>query len=326
MQRPAVYLASVVVATESITAFWGWYMQSTALRYFAEVVRCGSLRRAAEVLHIAPSAISRQISHLEYRIKAPLFERQTNKLVLTQEGRILADFAEGIEHEFRNVLVAIDDISSYRRGHVRVATVEAMVAQVLPKSIAAFQAVHPNLTVNVAVMGTSRVVEAVLHDEADLGIAFVPEDHEDVVSLGEWVQPLHVVVAPQNPLAGAREIALKDLSEFRVALPDESFGIRRLVDIALKQTTVKLVRILETNSIEMVKGMVRHSSAITFLPTSAVLQDLEHGTLKAIALTDPELSSTSIKLLKLRGRAMSKASTALVQALTESSDFYPMKP
>ena len=309
-----------VGCTKPQSSFKRLKMQSTALRYFCEVVRSGSLRRAAEILHIAPSAISRQISHLEHRVKAPLFERQTNKLVLTEQGRILADYAETIDQGFRNVMVAIDDVSGYKRGHVRVATVEAMVAHVLARCISVFQSDFPNLTVSVEVMGTAHVVEAVVHDTADVGIAFCPEARDEIQTCREWAQPLHVIVGPNNPLAEAKEIALSDLSEFRVALPTDSFGIRRLVESALQKTSVQLVRILETNSIEMVKGMVRHSSAITFLPRSAVLHDLQYGALCAIPLRDPDLSGTNIALLAMRGRSMPKAASAFMKTFNTVTD------
>jgi DNA-binding transcriptional LysR family regulator len=289
-------------------------MQSTSLRYFCEVVRCGSLRRAAEVLHIAPSAISRQIATLEHRVKSPLFERQTNKLVLTEEGRLLAQHAETIEQDFRRVLVAIDDISKFRRGNVRIATVEAMVGQVLPEAISAFQAQYPNLTVNVDVLGTNDVVEAVLRDAVDVGIAFCPEDRDDLDVKFEYPQPLHAIVSPKNRLASSAGIALSALSQFRVALPYESFGIRRLVERVAGDAPINLLRILETNSIELVKGIVRHSSAITFLPLSAILHDIDHGLLAAVPMTDPLLRKTCIRVLCMKGRVLSKAANAFLQS------------
>jgi DNA-binding transcriptional LysR family regulator len=290
-------------------------MHSTALKYFCEVVRCGSLRRAAEVLHIAPSAISRQISHLEYRIKASLFERHTNRLVLTDEGRLLAEHAAAIEQDLRLVLVAIDDISKFRRGNVRIATVEAMVAHILPKCIAEYQAKYPNLTVTVDVLGTSGVVDAVVKDQADIGIAFCPEARDEVDVKEEFAQPLHAIVSPGNPLSSSKGVSLADLSEFRVALPYESFGIRRLIERVAQKTPVTLLRILETNSIELVKGLVKHSNAITFLPMSAILDDVDHGLLCAVPLKDAELSSTSIQVLCMKGRSMSKASNAFLETL-----------
>ncbi|NUA45124.1 HTH-type transcriptional regulator GltC [Dickeya solani] len=52
------------------------YLQDTALRYFLEVVRCGSISEAALRLNVAGSAISRQVSGLEDRLNTILFERR----------------------------------------------------------------------------------------------------------------------------------------------------------------------------------------------------------------------------------------------------------
>jgi DNA-binding transcriptional LysR family regulator len=290
-------------------------MQSTALRYFCEVVRCGSLRRAAEVLHIAPSAISRQIVALEHRLKAPLFERQTNRLVLTEEGRIVAENIATIEADMRRVQVAIDDVSKFRRGHVRIATVEAMVAHIVPKCVGAFQNRYPNLTVSVNVLGTFDVVDAVIRDTVDIGIAFCPDERAEVDVKREFLQPLHVIMSPSSPLASSNGLSLSDLSEFRVALPNESFGIRRLIESVARTSPVRLVRCLETNSIEMVKGLARHSTAITFLPESAVIEDIRQGLLCAVPLTDPALRAACIRVLSMKGRVLSRAANAFLESL-----------
>lgn len=57
-----------------------------ALRYFDTVARCRSLRQAASQLHIAPTAISRQIDLLEHQLGAPLIERGPNGISLTAAG------------------------------------------------------------------------------------------------------------------------------------------------------------------------------------------------------------------------------------------------
>ena len=65
-------------------------LQDTALRYFLEVAQVGSLTEASVRLHVATSAISRQISGLEQTLGTPLFERQPRGMVLTAAGEILA--------------------------------------------------------------------------------------------------------------------------------------------------------------------------------------------------------------------------------------------
>lgn len=61
-------------------------LQDTALRYFLEVAQCGSVSLASQRLHVAMSAISRQIANLELQLETPLFERHARGMVPTAAG------------------------------------------------------------------------------------------------------------------------------------------------------------------------------------------------------------------------------------------------
>lgn len=66
-------------------------MQLRALRYFHEVARCASLRKAAERLYVTPTAVSRQIEQLEHFFGATLIVRGPRGIRLTVEGECLAE-------------------------------------------------------------------------------------------------------------------------------------------------------------------------------------------------------------------------------------------
>jgi DNA-binding transcriptional LysR family regulator len=85
---------------------------------------------------------------------------------------------------------------------------------------------------------------------------------------------------------------------------NETFGIRRLIESVAQVSPVALVRCLETNSIEMVKGLARHSTTITFLPESAVIRDVRLGLLKAVPLTDPTLRAACVRVVSMKGRIL----------------------
>ena len=65
-------------------------LQDTTLRYFLAVAQSGSLTEASARLHVAASALSRQIAGLEAQLGSPLFERHPRGMVLTAAGEILA--------------------------------------------------------------------------------------------------------------------------------------------------------------------------------------------------------------------------------------------
>jgi LysR family transcriptional activator of nhaA len=93
------------------------------LLYFWAVAKEGSLRRASEVLHVSPPSISAQLKQLEESLGAPLFTRTTRRLILTNTGQTVLQYAEEIFSLGRELLTAVRQEPGQRplRLHVGVA-------------------------------------------------------------------------------------------------------------------------------------------------------------------------------------------------------------
>ena len=92
------------------------------LRYLDEVARCGSIRRAASRLHVASSAINRQILSLEQELGTPLFERMPRRLRLTAAGELLIDHIRQTLKEYDRVGSLLEGLKGIQRGKVTLAT------------------------------------------------------------------------------------------------------------------------------------------------------------------------------------------------------------
>jgi molybdate transport repressor ModE-like protein len=77
-------------------------MNHVSLRYFVEVADCGSIRQAAQRLHVAPSAVSRQIANLEHDLQAELIERSPGGVTLTAAGALVAEQGRSMFRGFRS--------------------------------------------------------------------------------------------------------------------------------------------------------------------------------------------------------------------------------
>ena len=151
-------------------------MHARVLRYLDEVVRRGSIRRAAEHLHVAPTAINRQILELEAELGAPLFDRINKRLHLTPLGEmVLAHVRQTLrEHEALQARVA--EIKGARRGMVTVATTSGLAGAFMPSLVHDFRHDHPGIVVRVADLPVSGIVAAVEQGDADLGLGYdLPE-------------------------------------------------------------------------------------------------------------------------------------------------------
>lgn len=290
-------------------------MLSPGLLYFREVALCGSIRRAAEHLSIAPSAISRQIGNLEATLQVTLFERSAQRLRLTAAGEQVLAYAERASTDFDTLCGSLQQISGLQAGHVRVGSVEGMVTFFLSRYLATFDKRYPGIKVAVSVLGSRAVLEALRDGQVDLALAFGLPQRNPFRMHARLEQPLCLIVAAGHPLAGKRSVAFQTLAGMRVALPDSTFQIRLLIDRIAQKTKTQFDLALETNTLEMAKGVVRNSALATFLPRYAALREIANGELCAIPLQERDLAATSVSLVTMPSRQLSPAAAKLLAML-----------
>lgn len=232
-------------------------MQDRALRYFLAVIRSGSMRGAAEALHVAPSAISRQIAELEAAHGLPLLERQPRGVVPTEAGRVLAAHAQRREEE---ALLLRDQMRRLRGGEggvVRLCCGPGFLADLLDNGLAGFAAAHPGIGFQVSLGGTDRIQDAVAEGEADLGLAYNPPARAGLESLAVASQPLAAILSPDHPLAAQVEpLPLRRLAGEPLGLLPAGHGIRHLLARAEADGGFRMVPRLETASIELLRRFV----------------------------------------------------------------------
>src|SRR5262245_32796222 len=124
---------------------------STASRYFLAVVRTGSISEAAALVHVAPSAVSRQVLKLEEALGCALFERQARGMVLTEAGERLAAWAGASLLDTERVAQDIRDLSGRHASRVTIACTEGFTPGFLPEAMASFRAAHPRTSVHLRV-------------------------------------------------------------------------------------------------------------------------------------------------------------------------------
>jgi len=290
-------------------------MLPPALTYFREVALSGSIRRAAEHLSIAPSAISRQISNLEAELQATFFDRRARRLTLTPAGELLLAYSERSSADFGTLRDSLQQIAGLQAGQVRVGSVEGMVTYFLSRYLATFDKRYPGVKVTVSIVGSRAVLEQLRDGEVDLALAFGLPTRNPFRVHARLEQPLCLIVAAGHKLASRRSISFKALADQRVALPDLTFQIRTLIDAIALKTKTPLKHVIETNTLEMAKGVVRNSELLTFLPRYAALREIANGELCAVPLQERDLASTSISLITMPSRQLSPAARKLMETL-----------
>jgi len=292
-------------------------VELSALRHFHETVRSGSIRRASEVLHVAPSSISRSIAALEHDLGAPLFERSNRGMRLTPAGEVLAVNTGKVFRDIERARSAIDDLRGLRRGRVSLFAPEGLVGGFLPSVIAEYHRSYPAVTFEVSFGSTDRITQAIVADEADIGITFNRDARPDVVTVAEYVEPLCCLVAPTHPLAARKMLSLEEIAECKLALPATSFGMRRMVDGAFFAARLQPHLVLDTNSLELAKRLAMTGEAVAFMPSFMVSDDIERGKLVPLGIKDPALARARTSVCVHRDRQLSFASRAMLRLLSD---------
>ncbi|WP_213772841.1 LysR family transcriptional regulator [Bradyrhizobium sp. dw_78] len=294
-------------------------MDFTALRYFLETAECRSIRQASDRLHVAPSAVSRKIAKLEHDLKAKLFERRAKGMKLTAAGLVLVEQLHGTVRDLDRARWRIAELEGLKRGEVIVHCIEGVVENWLPRHIARFKTIYPEINFRVAVMSTDRIIEALMAGDSDIGIVFITSARPEIRVQSSQVESLSLVVAPQHPLARRRQVALADVVQHTLVMPDQSFGIRRIVDRHLSAVKLVAADVLETNSVQLVRSLVRHGVGCTLLPHFSVERDLAAGLLVSVKLRDSHLLATGIQVCVHRQRALSAAAQAFLNTISPAS-------
>jgi DNA-binding transcriptional LysR family regulator len=194
-------------------------MHAKVLRYFIEVVRAGSIRKAAEQLHVVPTAVNRQILNLEEELGAPLFERIHNKLKLTPIGEIVLAHARATLRDFDAVRQHIEAVRGLRQGEASLATTTGLAGAFLPGIVQRCRAAHPGIHLKLLDLPIAGVLRAVAEGDAELALAYdVPETTGlRTLFASEW--PLGAVVPPGHALADRATTTLADCLGFPLILP-----------------------------------------------------------------------------------------------------------
>lgn len=287
-------------------------MQIRALLYFDELVRTNSMRQAAENLNVAPTAISRQIENLEYHFGAPLVERSARGVKLTAAGELLAARAGRTLRELDHVGQLIEDLKGLQRGRVSIHANGATVANLLAPALAEFSLKYPKLRFEVTITSARQAVEAVNGAEADIAVTlFAPPMSGTKVRLRSQIA-YDLIAAPGHPATAKSEVHLRDVVDYSLALPDQSFGFRQAFDALCEKAGLAFEPVFVTSSLEMLKELVLSGAAVTLLPALTVRREINAGQLCAVPLAAKSAICTHVDLCVAPDRQLSFAATKLL--------------
>ncbi|KGE77254.1 LysR family transcriptional regulator [Halomonas sp. ND22Bw] len=287
------------------------------LIYFQLTLETGSIRAASARLNIAPSAVSRQISLLETALDATLIERRRDGVSPTPEGELLLDYCQRRTRLDRHFSDALDAYQRLETGQITLYVGEGFVGDLIDHPLREFTEAHRGVRLNIDTGSTRNIIEAVVNDEAHIGLMYHEQVHPHLRFWQSTRQPLVALIAPDHPLASTDDdpITLAMLADYPLALWHPGHGVRELVDLAFREANHSPLVGIQTGSLEVLKHSARAQLCVTLLPRFAAARELEEGTLVARNVVGRHFTQANAHMVTRVGRRMPRAGLQLLRHL-----------
>ncbi|MFI8418014.1 LysR family transcriptional regulator [Serratia sp. NPDC078593] len=241
-------------------------MDVRTLRYFVEVVRQQSFTRAAEKLFVTQPTISKMLRHLEDELECTLLIREGRKLRLTDSGQAVYQRGIAILDEFRQLEAELEDISSVKKGVLRLG-IPPMVGRQIAALLRQFRQTYPRIELNISELGGLAGEQAVLAGELDLAMTvYSPSSEQPLTFLPLLGHPMCVVAPRTQPWLHRTRVDIKELADWPILIYNEDFALYKMLMAAFRQAGIEPKIAVRSGQWDFLASMVQAGVGIAMLP------------------------------------------------------------
>lgn len=278
-------------------------VNSIALRYFNEVARSGSIAAAPLRLHVAGSAVSRQIAALEYEIGARLFERQPRGMILTPAGERLANHVTLSLLEEERVVTEIRSKGERTVGTIRIATSQGLASNFVPEAARLYRQRFRDIRFTVRALSPPGIVASIKEGTADVGIAYALGVHPGISVKHRVVVPTCVILSSKHRLSRRKRLSLDEVKDLPVATSHDT-TVRDMINLRSAVVGVRFNVVFECDYSDGLFNYCSAGEAITFASRLSAANWIRRGELSAVPLVDARLYERNVEIQMMEGRTL----------------------
>jgi len=234
---------------------------------------------------------------------------------VTEEGRILYDYARDILSKAEEVKTVLLERQNKMIGSVRLATVHSIGLHELPAYLKQYISRYPQVALHIDYQTGDVVYRIVQEGEADLGLVAYPEPRPSLVILPFLEDELVAICNEEHPFARRETIRLHDLNGQQFIAFDEGLPTRKAIDAVLARLHIRINIKMQSGNIEILKKMVEVGLGVSLVPRFSVQAEAEHGQLRSLPITDYSFKRP-LALIHRKGKSLSRPMQAFIDLLT----------
>lgn len=290
----------------------------TTFRLIDSIAHTGSIRSAAELMALTPSAAQRRLQSYEQELGFEIFDRSAKGVRPSAAGELVLNHVREVLADTDKLTSRIADLAGIRRGHVSIGCSQALLPYFLPEQIAAYQAIAPRVTFDVQVIAHEQAADMLDSFAVDFILVFSGQSVPEYDVRLAVPQNITAIMSENHPLTIQDTVRLRQCFEYPVAVASKDYGVRTLLDRALFGKSYAAAPALQSNSFEFLKAHVASTLAITFQIQIGAPEGLGGPGIICRPIDPRDVTGGLLMLGQKRDRILSVAASRFVEQITKS--------
>jgi DNA-binding transcriptional LysR family regulator len=266
------------------------------LRILKAVAMEKNFTKAAETLYLSQPSLSKQIKTLEKNLDTVLINRESNKISLTENGKVLLQYSERILALCEESCRALIDLKNGERGNLTVGASQTIGTYLMPRVLVLFTQNYPQIDLKVQFNSTRIIAKNIINREIDIAVVGgeISDDLKKNLSIEDFVyDELSLIISKSHPFANKKIIKKEDLYCLDFITLNSNSTIKKFIDNILIQNqieTKQLNIILQLNSIESIKTAVSLGLGAAFVSSAAIEKEIKLETISILKIENIKIT------------------------------------
>lgn len=263
-------------------------MELRDIQTFLIIAETGKMNLSAQIMHYSQPTLTARINKLEDELGVKLFKRNSRNITLTKYGKVLLPYAYEINKTTEKVMHELTSLRNENSMKLVIATSFFASFYELPDIVAQYKKKYPNVYLDIRTMKGRDVVEHVENGEVTLGICRKHVTKTDINMTMIRHEDIKLCTLPDSPLANRREIYMADLTSIPM-LGNSINGYWKVVEECFEDAGLNMNIDMTLDNVETIKQFILRGNGVSFLPASAVKNEVARGMLTTKSVEDMEL-------------------------------------
>ena len=287
-------------------------------KLFRDVALARNMTRGAEACGVSQSAASQTLQETERMLGVVLLDRSTRPFELTEAGRLYYEFCRDVLRRKEELDGQLEKLKGRVQGTVRVAAIYSVGISDMARLEMEVARRMPEAELLVEYLRPEKVHDAVVTDQADLGLVSYPESNREITAIPWREERMMVVTAPSHPLAGKEKLAPSELAQQDFVAFDDDLRVGREVKRYLRETGIQVNVVMHFDNIQTMKEAVILGTSISILPVRVLRNDIEQGRLVTIPIEGCTLVRP-LGIIHRRRKTFNRATQVFLELLQQEA-------